>query len=222
MARDRRATSASIVPISEKLASSQSARGLNPNPRTLRDVHILAMPQGGIDRLSFTTWDTIDVIGHGEDTFQLQGHYMIERRDPTSSTWADASVEIFMREMSVSGFSERFGQVHARVNTEDPDRISKGQVLPGTKYPGLLDSPKLCVMEGYMMFHLPDAGLTVFNKEPIRLQHHITHIPPIGQGGGTQGRVDVELYLREAPGGPPVAFLREVRTHIGAWLPETA
>jgi hypothetical protein len=178
------------------------------------------MPRGGVDRLSFTTWDTIEVEGIGEDTFQLQGHYVIERRDPTSSDWADGSVEIFMREMSVSGFSEKFGQVHARVNTEDEDRISKGEVLPGTKYPGLIDSPKLCVMEGFMMFHLPDAGMTLFNKDPIRLQHHITHIPPVAQGGGTQGRVDIKLYRRDAPEGQPMATLKEVRTNIGAWLPD--
>jgi len=212
MAIDRPATRASIVPI--------ALSGLEPTPRDLRDVRILTMPRGGLDRLSFTTWDTIEVAGYGEDTFQLQGHYMIERQNPTSSVWADASVEIFMREMSVSGFSEKFGQVHAFVNTEDSDRISKGQVLPGTKYPGFLDSPKLCVMEGYMMFQLPDAGITVFNKDPIRLQHHITHIPPIGQGGGTQGRVDIKLYLRSDPDSPPVATLREVKTHIGAWLPD--
>jgi len=171
-----------------------------------------------MDRLSFTTWDTIEVAGIGEDTFQLQGHYLIERRDPTSAVWSEASVEIFMREMSVTGFSEKFGQVHATVNTEDSGRISKGRVLQGTKYPGLVDSPKLCIMEGFMMFRLPDAQLTVFNTEPIRLQHHITHIPPIGQGGGTQGRVDIKLYVY--PDGPHVATLREVKTHIGAWLPE--
>lgn len=220
MASDRPAASASIVPITRKLATGEDVSALEPNPRTLEDVRILAMPQGGMDRLSFTTWDTIEVAGHGEDTFQLQGHYMIERRDPTSSVWSDASVEIFMREMSVTGFSEKFGQVHATLNTEDSERISKGQVLPGTKYPGLLDGPKMCVMDGFMMFNLPDAGLTLFNKEPIRLQHHITHIPPIGQGGGTQGRVNIKLYLRDAPDDPPVATLREVRTHIGAWLPD--
>ena len=58
---------------------------------------------------------------------------------------------------------------------------------------------------------------TLFNKEPIVLRHTITHIPPIGQGGGTQGRVAVNLYRSDDPEAPPLAILREVKTHIGMW-----
>lgn len=209
--------SASIISLFNTEPPAHEA-DLVPSPRSFEELRVMTMPRGGTDKLSFTTWDTIDVDGYGEDTFQLQGHYMIERRNPTSAIWSEASVEIFMREMSLVGFSEKFGEVQAFTNTEDPDRISKGRVMPGTKYPGFLDSPKLCIMEGFMMFRLPDAGLTLFNKDPIRLQHHITHIPPIGQGGGTQGRVGIDLYLRDDPEGAPVAKLQEVRTHIGAWL----
>ena len=67
-------------------------------------------------------------------------------------------------------------------------------------------------------FKLPEAGVTVFNKEPIVLEHTITHVPPIGQGGGTRGRVEVKLYRTDDPDGPPVAILRQVKTHIGSWL----
>lgn len=200
-----------------KLVDNLEPEGLVPSPKSLSDLRLLAMPRGGLDRLNFTTWDTIDVPGFGEDTFRLQGYYMIERANPTSSSWHDASVDIFMRELSVSGVSEKFGRVHVTTN-KDIDKQSGGQVRTGTRYPGLLDAPKMCEMEGFMMFSLLDAGMTVFNKEKIRLQHFITHIPPIGQGGGTQGRVEVKLYRVDDPDGPPVATLREVRTHIGAWV----
>jgi len=190
------------------------SEALAANPKSLAELHPLTMPRGGTDRLNFTTWDTIEVPGVGEDTFQLQGYYVIERENPTSASWPDASVNIFMRELAVSGVSEKFGRVDVAVN---PDMQSGGQVRPGTRYPGLDDSPKLCVMEGFMMFSLPDAGITVFNKEVIRLTHFITHIPPVGQGGGT-GRIDVKLYRLDDPEGPAVATLKEVRTNIGTWL----
>jgi len=192
---------------------------LVPSPKSLSELHLFTMPQGGLDRLSFVTWDTIEVLGQGEDTLELRGYYVIERADPTSADWREASVDIFMRELSVTGVSQKFGRIHASVN-EEIGKQSGGQVRAGTTYGGLVDSPKLCQMSGYMKFELSDVGVTVFNKEPILLEHNITHIPPIGQGGGTRGRVEVKLYRVDDPDGPPVAILRQVKTHIGAWLNE--
>jgi hypothetical protein len=190
---------------------------LVPSAKKLSDLRILTMPQAGIDRLSFMTWDTIEVPGFGEDTFELRGYYVIERANPTSAIWHQGSVDIMMLELSVSGISSKFGRVHVSTNP-DIGRQSGGQVRPGTRYPGVPDSPKMCEMSGYMQFALADQGMTVFNKEPILLRHLITHIPPIGQGGGTQGRVAIDLYRKDNPEGPPVAILREVRTHIGSWM----
>ena len=190
---------------------------LAQSPKSLTEIRILTMPQGGLDRLSFVTWDTVEVLGYGEDTFELHGHYAIERAQPTSPNWHDASVDITMRELSLTGVSEKFGRIHVSVNHDSGQR-SGGQVKAGTTYAGIFDSPKPCLMYGYMKFELPDIGVVVFNKEAIELQHNITHIPPVGQGGGTRGRVAVSLYRLDDPDGPPVAVLREVRTHIGAWL----
>jgi hypothetical protein len=75
----------------------------------------------------------------------------------------------------------------------------------------------MCKMEGFMRFDLSAVPISVFNKEPILLQHHITHIPPVGQGGGTMGRVAINLFRVDDPNGPPVAILRQVKTHIGGW-----
>jgi len=190
---------------------------LPPSPKSLAELQLFTMPKGGVDRLNFVTWDSIEVLGLGEDTIELRGHYVIERADPTSADWREASVDIRMRELSVAGVSEKFGRLHASVN-DNIGKQSGGQVRPGTALGGFADSPKMCEMFGYMKFDLPDAGMTVFNKEPILLQHTITHIPPIGQGGGTRGRVEVHLYRTDDPDGPPVATLRQVKTHIGSWL----
>lgn len=198
------------------LIKSDEPEGLAPSPKTLSELHPLTMPRGGTDRLEFTTWDTIDVPGIGNDTVRLHGYYLIERATPTSAVWHEASLNIFMRELDVRGTSDKFGRIHVTINDQIGSQ-SRGQVKPGTKYPGLEDAPKLCVMEGFMMFALPDAGMTVFNKDVIRLQHYITHIPPVAQGGGT-GLVQVKLYRVDDPEGPPVATLHEVVTNIGSWL----
>jgi len=191
---------------------------LVPSPKSLDELQLFTMPEGGTDRLSFITWDTIEVIGRGEEVIEFHGHYAIERANPTSADWAEASIKITMRELSVDGVSPTFGRIHASVNY-DLGKTSGGQVRPGTVYTAP-DSPKLCQMYGYMQFDLVDLGMTVFNKEPIVLEHNITHVPPVGQGGGTKERVDVPLYRKDDPDGAPVAILHRVKTHIGAWLSE--
>jgi len=195
-----------------KMESSKLA----PSPRSLDDLRLFTMPIGGTDRLSFATWDTIEVPDVGVDTVELRGHYEIERADPTSPDWSEASVNITMRNLDVSGVSKLFGRIHVSVNPSMG--TSGGQVRAGTVHDGFLDSPKMCEMDGFMAFDLLDLGITAFNKEAIRLQHRITHIPPVGQGGGTREGTKVPLFLVMAPESPPVAFLLQVRTHIGGWL----
>ncbi len=199
------------------LSQKQSTKTLVPSPKTLSDLHLFTMPEGGLDRLNFITWDTIDVKGFGEETIEFHGYYAIERDNPTSADWSEASVDIHMRELSVDGVSQKFGRIHASVN-DASGLPSGGQVRPGTTYPDVVDSPKLCQMFGYMKFELSDLGMTVFNKEAILLEHNITHIPPVGQGGGTRPGADINLYRLDDPDGEPVAVLKRVKTHIGAWL----
>jgi hypothetical protein len=193
-----------------------TSKTLVPSPKSLDELQLFTMPQGGTDRLNFITWDTIEVIGQGEEVIEFHGFYAIERANPTSADWAEASIDITMRELNVDGVSPSFGRIHASVNP-DLGKTSGGQVRQGTVY-AAPDSPKLCQMYGYMQFELSDLGMTVFNKEPIVLEHSITHVPPVGQGGGTKERVDVLLYRKGDPDGQPVAILHRVKTHIGAWL----
>lgn len=200
-----------------KLHQSQAERVLAPNVKRVRDLQKSVMPEGGVDRLKFFTWDTIEVPGMGEDVIFLRGNYVIEREDPTSASWEEASVNIWMRELSVAGVSRKFGRVRVSVNDQIGKR-SGGQVRPGTVYDELPDSPKMCEMYGYMQFEMLDAGITVFNKTAIELRHRITTIPPIMEGGGTDEGVVTPLYDVARPDGEPVAFLKKVKTHIAGWL----
>ncbi|GCE15787.1 hypothetical protein KTT_56460 [Tengunoibacter tsumagoiensis] len=190
------------------------SKTLVPNPKALSDLQLFTMPEGGVDALSFITWDTIEVIGKGEETIEFHGSYTIERANPTSADWAEASIDITMRDLNVNGTSKLVGRVHVSTNAEMG--ISAGQVRTGTTYDAP-NSPKMCQMYGYMKFDLLDLGVTVFNKEQIVLEHTITHVPPIGQGGGT-GYVNIPLYSTIDPDGAPIAILHRVKTHIGAWL----
>ncbi|HEX7736251.1 MAG TPA: DUF6073 family protein [Ktedonobacteraceae bacterium] len=191
-------------------------KSLVPSPKSLADLHLFTMPEGGTDRLNFITWDTIAVQGFDEETIEFHGYYAIERATPTSADWQEASVDIRMRELSVDGVSQQFGKLHVSVN-EVIGLPSGGQVRPGTTYADVADSPKMCQMYGYMQFDLTDLGMTLFNKEAILLEHTITHIPPIGQGGGTRPDTALALYRLDDPDGQPVAVLKRVKTHIGAW-----
>jgi len=202
--------------INEK--TQTSTKTLVPSPKSLDELQLFTMPEGGTDRLNFITWDTIEVIGQAEEVIEFHGYYAIERANPTSADWREASVDITMRELSVDGVSAQVGRIHASVNP-DLGKTSGGQVRAGTTY-AAPDSPKLCQMYGYMQFELQDLGMTVFNKEAITLEHNITHIPPVGQGGGTKERVNVSLYRKDAPDSDPVAILHLVKTHIGSWLTE--
>ena len=187
---------------------------LPPNPKSIAELRVFQVPQGGTDRLNFATWDTIEVAGLGEDTVEFHGYYVIERENPSTAGWHEASVAIHMRELNVNGTSQKLGRIHASTNNDW--RESGGEVRSGTVY-AFGDAPKLCMMLGFMKFDLLDAGFAVFNKDPIVLTHNITHIPPVGQGGGT-GVVAVSLFRTDDPDGEPVAVLKQVRTHIGAWL----
>lgn len=193
-----------------------STKKLVSSPKSLDELQLFTMPEGGTDRLNFITWDTIEVLGKGEEIIEFHGSYTIERENPTSADWAEASVNIHMRELNLEGTSSFVGRVRASVSP-DPSRQSGGQVRAGTTYTAP-DSPKMCQMYGYVQFELVDLGMTVFNKDAILLEHNITHIPPVGQGGGTKERVDIPLYRTDDPDGAPVAFLHRVKTHIGSWL----
>jgi hypothetical protein len=201
------------------MGSNTNTSALVASPKSLSELRLFTLPEGGIDRMSFATVDTIEVPGLGEDTIELRGYYAIERGTPTSASWHDATVDIYMRELSLIGVSQKFGRIRASVNN-NIGKESKGQVQPGLALERDSIVASKCEMAGYMQFELLDLGFTVFNKEPIYLRHDITHIPPVGMNGGTGGRVAVDLYRADDPEGAPVAILREVKTHIGEWLAE--
>lgn len=187
--------------------------GCCSSAKNISELKPFSMPVGGEDLLEFMAWDTIEVPGVGEETIELKGTYQIERQHPTSSDWNEAEIDIKMKKLDVKGISERLGRVEVSTNNEFQQ--SQGRVQKGTAFTDIpTGGAKLCEMNNFAKFNLPDLGLTAFNKEPIELKHTITHVPPVGQGGGT-GDVRIPLFNVEDPDGEPVAYLKKVKTHIG-------
>lgn len=187
--------------------------GCCSSAKSISELKPFKMPVGGEDLLEFIAWDTIEVPGVGEEDIELKGTYQIERQHPTSSDWNEAEIDIKMKKLDVKGVSEKFGRIE--VSTNNDYQQSQGKVQKGTAYTEIpTGGAKLCEMNNFAKFKLPDLGLTLFNKEPIELKHTITHVPPVGQGGGT-GDVRIPLFNVDDPNGEPIAYLKRVKTHIG-------
>lgn len=199
------------VSLAEIRGEDAAPHGCCATAKKIEDLQPFKMPEGGEDLLDFVTWDTIEVPGVGEETIELKGTYMIQRDHPSCSNWNDASIDIKMKGLDVKGESEKLGKIEVSINEDY--KVSQGQVLPGTAVPSVESgAPKHCQMNNYAKFNLKDIGMTVFNKEPIELTHKITHVPPVGQGGGT-GDIKIPLYNMEDPDGKPVAYLKKLE-HI--------
>src|SRR6266446_1857538 len=190
---------------------TQAKSDLTPEQR-LSNLHLFNLPPAGIDHLYFEVNDTIEVPGLGEETITLDGTYRIQRSESTSDSWQTAAIDVKMLDLDVQGTSKLFGRVQVRLN---PSKETVGKVH-GAKGP---NKPKPCGFKAYIQMTLPDKGnMVLVNKEPVQLEHMITHIPPIGQGGGNPEGTFYYLYNADNLDGPAVAILNRIRTHIGPWV----
>lgn len=199
-----------ILAVAQQLNVPQQQAPLTPEQR-LNNLHLFNLPVGGIDHLYFEVNDTIEVPGVGEETVTLDGTYRIQRSQPSTSDWETANIDVKMLEMDVSGTSKLFGRIHVQLN---PAQETVGKV----KGTGSKTKPKPCSFKAYIQMTLLDKNMILVNKEPVALEHLITHIPPIGQGGGNPEGTSYNLYNINNLNGPPVAVLKRIRTHIGPWV----
>ena len=199
-----------IAMISSPAAVGQDGAGPTPAQR-LDNLHLFNVPTGGIDHLYFEVNDTIEVPGVGEETVTLDGTYRIQRSQPTTPDWETSTIDVKMLDLDVLGTSKLFGRIQVRLN---PTKETVGKVQGS----GKAKRPKPCSFKAYIQMTLLDRNMTLINKEPVALEHLITHIPPIGQGGGNPEGTFYYLYNVKDLDGPPVAVLKRIRTHIGPWV----
>jgi hypothetical protein len=181
-----------------------------PSPTRVEDIRLFTLPAGGMDKLKFKVLDTISIPGMGTDTVELTGTFTIRRSDPSSPKWGRGTIDVEMVNLSLHGKSDLLGEARAKLN---PARKTVGRVEAAggsTRAAG-------CRFAAYIVLELVDHGLAVFNKTAVPLTHTITHVPPIGQGGGTIGRVAIRLYDLTQPA-QAMAVLRKVSTEIGTFV----
>ena len=188
----------------------QQQAPLTPEQR-LNNLHLFNVPVAGTDHLYFEVNDTIEVPGMGEETVTLDGTYRIQRSQPTTNDWETANIDVRMLDLDVQGTSKLFGRIQVHLN---PTKETVGKV----KSTGSKTKPKPCSFKAYIQMTLLDKNMVLVNKEPVALEHLITHIPPIGQGGGNPEGTSYYLYDVRNLDGPPVAVLKRIRTHIGPWV----
>ena len=199
-----------VLAVAQQLNVPQQQAPQTPEQR-LNNLHLFNLPVGGIDHLYFEVNDTIEVPGVGEETVTLDGTYRIQRSQPSTSDWETANIDVKMLELDVTGTSKLFGRIHVQLN---PVQETVGKV----KGTGSKTKPKPCSFKAYIQMTLLDKNMVLVNKEPVALEHLITHIPPIGQGGGNPEGTSYNLYNINNLNGPPVAVLKRIRTHIGPWV----
>lgn len=199
-----------ILAVAQQLNVPQQQAPLTPEQR-LNNLHLFNLPVGGVDHLYFEVNDTIEVPGVGEETVILDGTYRIQRSQPSTSDWETANIDVKMLDLDVTGTSKLFGRIHVQLN---PAQETVGKV----KGTGSKTKPKPCSFKAYIQMTLLDKNMVLVNKEPVALEHLITHIPPIGQGGGNPEGTSYNLYNINNLNGPPVAVLKRIRTHIGPWV----
>jgi hypothetical protein len=199
-----------ISMVSSRTALGQDGRGPTSSQR-LDNLHLFTVPAGGIDHLYFEVNDTIEVPGLGEETVTLDGTYRIQRSQPSTPDWETSNIDVKMLDLDVQGTSNLFGRIQVHLN---PTKETIGKVQGS----GKPKRPKPCSFKAYIQMTLLDRNMTLINKEPVALEHLITHIPPIGQGGGNPEGTFYYLYNVKDLDGPPVAVLKRIRTHIGPWV----
>lgn len=167
----------------------------------------------GIDNLGLTSEDTFFVPGKGTFTVRFSGFFRVARENPKSQRWEEANVPVNMVEMGLRGDSE-MGPIHVSLNQ---DFVSAGQTFA----PGRDQAAAACRIATAAEFALPQAGMTLFNKEPILLMNDaIEAIPPIEDPNGEAHIYRLPLFDRSNPDGEPAAYLMKLRYTVGNYLPQ--
>jgi len=194
-----------------------SGWGRKVNTNGLKDLYApqevkkFEIAPAGIDNLWLKSTDTFFIPGKGTFAVDFNGFFRVARESPTSSKWEEADVHVNMVEMGLRGDSE-LGPIHVSLN---PELVSAGQTFG----PGKERTPAKCRIATAAEFAIPQAGLKLFNKEPILLMNDaIESIPPVEDPNGEAHIYRLPLFDREHPDGNPAAYLTRLQYTVGSYL----
>ncbi len=178
-----------------------------------REVPRFTTPTAGIDNLALSANDVFVRPGIGEFSVAFDGYFQVARAKPTTSDWETAEVHVNLTDMRLTGEDSSLGPINVTLN---PAVVSGGQTFA----PGATRSVAKCRIAAAVQFSAPEAGVTLFNKEPVLLMNDgIDSIPPVEDPNGKAFIYLLPLYDVKAPQAPPVAYLKELRYTVGDYLP---
>jgi len=189
-----------------------------PNLYAPQTVPPYTPPKTGIDNLGITSTDTFHLVGKGELKVDFKGYVRVARSQPTSSDWNTSEVYTNLIEMCMRGEAPGVGSIIVRLN---PDFLSTGQLSTPFGDETLDQPAKACRMAVGALFHLPQLGKTLFNKEPIILTiDNVRAIPPAGNPGAGLIHRMLPLFDQADPSGPPAAYLTALKFAMGTYITE--
>jgi hypothetical protein len=177
-----------------------------------RHVKKYEVAPAGIDNLSLSSTDTFFIPGKGTFTANFEGFFRVARENPKSQRWSEADVYVNMAEMGLRGESE-LGPIHVSLNEEF---VSAGQTFGPRQSE---TAAAKCRIAAAAEFALPEAGLTLFNKEPILLMNDaIESIPPVEDPKGEAHIYFLPLFDKSNPASAPVAYLTRLQYTVGNYI----
>jgi hypothetical protein len=175
-------------------------------------------PPPGIDNLGITSTDTFHIPGRGEVTVDFTGYVRVVRSQPTADDWNHSVVYTNLIEMYMRGDTAEAGPIAVTLN---PDFLSAGSLWTPPADVDCENPAKSCRMAVNAVFHLPQVGLVLFNKEPIELTiGDVRKIPPAGNPGRGRIHEKLPLYSRSDPDGQPLADITALKFAMGTYLEE--
>lgn len=191
--------------------------GRKINTDALRDLYApqevrkfeIAPP--GIDNLWLKSTDTFVIPGKGTFTVDFSGFFRVARENPKSQKWEEADVYVNLVEMGLRGDSD-LGPIHVSLNQEI---TSAGQTFA----PREARAAAKCRIATAAEFAIPEARMTLFNKEPILLMNDaIESIPPVEDPNGEAHIYLLPLFDRANPKEAPAAYLARLQYTVGNYI----
>lgn len=177
-----------------------------------QEVRRFAAVPGGIDNLGLTSHDVFWMPGRGDFEVDFEGYFQVAREDPTTQDWETADVYVNLTDIRLTGHDSQLGPIDVRINS---DVVSSGQTFAA----GVRGGTAKCRIAAAVTFEATDAGITLFNREPILLMNDaILSIPPVEDPNGKALIYQLPLHSVADPEGRPVAYLTELKYTVGTYL----
>ena len=175
---------------------------------------------GGIDHLGLHSVDVFEIPRFGAGIFEVQfnGYFQVARANPTlpdgsvplKSTgtplpWNNFRVQVNIIDLRLHGEHPELGPIHVRLNQ---DIVSVGEIFAAKS--GEEDAQ--CRIATAATFDVPNAGVKLFNKEPILLMNnHVVSIPPVNDPSGQALLYKLPLFAFDDPDGMPFGYLTSLK-----------